>query len=208
MLDDLPVAQSKNSAPAVYLKSKEASSIRAVVLIARREELDSLENVEIDPVSAKLAATEPAPARRHGSHGRKVREPPPCHAHVCTIAPLDRPRPSHPHPPVRTAHLDRTFPPPPPRQDHRVFAQHTFEVPKNFLNNNKAAAKCALKVADKMVDRYEAKMTAKKAAKKAATKQMSTKAAADKKITSQLAAPEVERAPPSKSAKATAAVKI
>ena len=33
MLDDLPVAQSKNSAPAGYLKSKDASSIRAVVLI-------------------------------------------------------------------------------------------------------------------------------------------------------------------------------
>ena len=33
MLDDLPVARSKNSAPAGYLKSKDASSIRAVVLI-------------------------------------------------------------------------------------------------------------------------------------------------------------------------------
>jgi len=33
VLDDLPVAQSKNSAPAGYLKSKDASSIRAVVLI-------------------------------------------------------------------------------------------------------------------------------------------------------------------------------
>ena len=115
------------------------------------------------------------------------------------------PTPTHPFEPrIWRAHFRHLS----PRQDHRVFAQHTFEVPKNFLNNNKAAAKCALKVADKMVDRYEAKMTAKKAAKKAAAKQMSTKAAADKKITSQLAAPEVERAPPSKSAKATAAVKI
>ena len=63
-------------------------------------------------------------------------------------------------------------------------------------------------MADEQADKYLAKMAAKKAAKKAAAKQMSTKAAADKKITSQLAAPEVERAPPSKSAKATAAVKI
>merc|ERR1719157_430606 len=33
VLDDLPVARSKNSAPAGYLKSKDASSILAVVLI-------------------------------------------------------------------------------------------------------------------------------------------------------------------------------
>ena len=113
--------------------------------VARREELDSLENVEIDPVSAKLAATESAPARRHGSHGRKVREPPPCHAHVCTIAPLDRPRPSHPHPPVRTAHLVGTFPPPSPRQDHRVFAQHskfgTFRSPEDLPSGPRPRAR-------------------------------------------------------------------
>ena len=177
---------------------------------------DSVKDVEIDPVSAKLAATGSAPARRHGSHGRKVREFPlhPRARARTILAPVTAsfiPPPTRPSP-SSGAHISALLLP--TRQDHGVFAQHskfgTFEVPKTFLNNNKQAAKCALKVADKMADRYLAKMAAKKAAKKAAAaKQMSTKAAADKKIMSQLAAPsKAERAPPSKSAKATAAVQI
>jgi len=62
VLDDLPVAQ--------YEKNPEKNPEDSVPS-GFWGYPDSVKDVEIDPVSAKLAATGSAPARRHGSHARK-----------------------------------------------------------------------------------------------------------------------------------------